>query len=120
VRAPALFASLIVSLAACASGSEQDPANGSASPYSKSWIQEQIASFETGTARGRSAVAGKYFAQGTALYLIRSPCCDRFDYLYTVEGRVFCAPSGGLAGHGDGKCPAGLATASPVSRARTE
>ena len=116
----ALLASVIVGLAACSTGAKRGHDPAAASPYPQSWIKRQIASYEAGTAREVSAVAGKFFAEGTPLYLIPSPCCDQFDYLYTVEGRVFCAPSGGLAGRGDGKCPAGLVPRSPASRARPE
>jgi hypothetical protein len=112
---------LIVVLAACSSGPRRERDAHGSSPYPAPWIKQQIASFEHGgAARDGSAVAGKFFAEGAPLYLIRSPCCDQFDYLYTAEGRVFCAPSGGFAGHGDGKCPDGLVSGSPPSRARIE
>lgn len=39
-----------------------------------------------------------------AFYII-SPCCDQYNYLYDINGTPLCAPSGGISGAGDGKCP---------------
>ena len=42
--------------------------------------------------------------QGQPAYLFVAPCCDQFNQLYDTRGVKLCAPSGGLSGHGDGKC----------------
>lgn len=42
---------------------------------------------------------------GRPAYLVTAPCCDQFNPLYDADDRYVCAPSGGLAGHGDGSCP---------------
>ena len=101
---------VVVMLAACTSHSSRD-APSSASPYAADWVKQQIAEFEAGVDASR--VDGTVVFDGAPLYLIRSPCCDLFDYLYTSEGKTFCAPSGGFTGRGDGKCPPGLGAVSP-------
>ena len=98
-------------LTACTSGAVRDSRPTGPSPYAADWVSHQIAAFEAGEENDR--VDGKVVFGGTPLYLIHSPCCDLFDYLYTADGKAFCAPSGGFAGGGDGKCPAGIG---PVSR----
>jgi hypothetical protein len=98
------------SLAACAPHSTRDSTPSGPSPFVADWVRQQIAGFEAGE---NTRVDGKVLFNGTSLYLIHSPCCDLFNYLYTVEGKVFCAPSGGFAGGGDGRCPPGIG---PVSR----
>ena len=35
-------------------------------------------------------------------------CCDMFSELYDEDCNLVCAPEGGVAGGGDGKCPEGL------------
>ena len=44
--------------------------------------------------------------EGRPAYLLTAPCCDLFNPLYDHKGRKLCAPNGGFAGHGDGRCPA--------------
>ena len=102
---------VIVSLTACAPGSVRDSSPSGPSPYAAEWIRQQIAGFEAGEENNR--VDGKALSSGTSLYLIHSPCCDFFNYLYTAVGKVFCAPSGGFTGAGDGKRPPGIG---PVMR----
>lgn len=41
---------------------------------------------------------------GQIVYYAESRCCDFYNYLYNKEGSLICAPSGGIAGGGDGKC----------------
>ena len=101
---------LVALLAACTSHSAKDSPSGP-SPYAPEWVKDQIAGFESGATENR--VFGKVVFDGASLYLIDSPCCDLYNYLYTVEGKVFCAPTGGFAGGGDRKCPPGLG---PVQR----
>lgn len=100
----------IATLAGCSSRPAEESSSGP-SPYAADWVAQQIAAFESGAEASR--VIGKVVHDGAPLYLIDSPCCDLFNFLYTAEGKVFCAPSGGFAGHGDGKCPPGIG---PISR----
>ena len=102
---------VVAALTACASGSAREAAPSGPSPYDAEWVKHEIAGFEAGEEKSR--VGGKVVFNTTSPYLIHSPCCDLFNYLYTTDGAVFCAPSGGFAGSGDRKCPAGIG---PVSR----
>src|SRR5512138_2141338 len=104
------YALCVTLLAACSPHSARDSTSGP-SIYATEWVRQQIAAFEAGVDANR--VDGKVVFDGAPLYLIRSPCCDLFDYLYTPEGRTFCAPSGGFTGRGDGKCPPGLGAVAP-------
>lgn len=47
----------------------------------------------------------RHVLKGKIYYLALAPCCDQHDYLYNDQGEYICAPTGGLSGMGDGKCP---------------
>ncbi|WP_223648426.1 DUF6970 domain-containing protein [Hymenobacter psoromatis] len=48
----------------------------------------------------------QYKWQGQKVYLASDQtCCDQFVTLYDGCFNVLCAPSGGLSGKGDGRCP---------------
>jgi len=81
-------------------------------PYSKEWVVQQIQAYESPTPEAASRVTHKFSYAGKPAYLIPSPCCDRYDYLYDSRGAILCAPSGGFTGHGDGSCTKGLRTPS--------
>ena len=106
---PGLFTA---SLTACTSHSVSDAPSGP-SPYVAEWVRDQIAAFEQAAVGTANRVDGKVVFEGVPLYLIRSPCCDLYNYLYTADGKTFCAPSGGFTGGGDRKCPPGIG---PVQR----
>jgi len=75
------------------------------SPYPTKWVKQQIRAYEMPTNSGVSQVTRKVIYAGNSAYLIPSPCCDKFDYLYDSRGVILCAPSGGFTGLGDGSCP---------------
>jgi len=75
------------------------------SPYPSAWVKKEIAAFEKRTNETPSHVTLKVVYAGKQAYLIPSPCCDRFDFLYDSDGVILCAPSGGFGGRGDGSCP---------------
>jgi hypothetical protein len=61
--------------------------------------------------RDLSRVSGnvvRHVIEGQVFYYVRSPCCDFQNYLFDSDGIFLCAPDGGFAGRGDGKCPVGL------------
>lgn len=39
------------------------------------------------------------------VYLAIADCCDQYDQVYAADCAILCAPSGGITGKGDGKCP---------------
>ena len=102
------FLGFIVLLFGCASSDVRY-----VSPYSTKWVKQQIRAYEVRTNDGVSGVTRKVIYAGSAAYLIPSPCCDKFDYLYDSRGVILCAPSGGFAGRGDGSCPEILETGRP-------
>ena len=73
-------------------------------PYSARWVRQQINLYEAPTQEATSRVTRKGIYAGKPAYLIPSPCCDKFDYLYDSRGVILCAPSGGFTGRGDGSC----------------
>jgi hypothetical protein len=46
-----------------------------------------------------------YEYRGQVVYYVPPRCCDIFSDLYNAAGDLLCHPDGGLAGHGDGRCP---------------
>jgi hypothetical protein len=46
-----------------------------------------------------------YVYHGQVVYYVPPRCCDIFSDLYDASGKIICHPDGGLAGHGDGRCP---------------
>jgi len=46
-----------------------------------------------------------YEHDGTFYYLISYNIPDSYENLYDSTGQLLCAPSGGLSGRGDGRCP---------------
>ena len=77
--------------------------------------KRRIAAYEAAPPDAKPEGISKYLLDGRPLYLIPSPCCDQFNYLYTPEGRAICAPAGGITGRGDGRCPAGIKPASEAA-----
>ena len=51
------------------------------------------------------AYVASYEYGGQVVYYVPPRCCDIFGNLYNAGGKVICHPDGGLAGHGDGRCP---------------
>lgn len=46
--------------------------------------------------------------QGKPAFYVVEACCDRFNTLHDAAGYARCSPSSGIAGRGDGNCPAPL------------
>jgi hypothetical protein len=47
----------------------------------------------------------EYIYNGKHVFLFTAQCCDRYNVAYDDQCNAVCAPSGGLTGKGDGKCP---------------
>jgi hypothetical protein len=47
----------------------------------------------------------RYQFDKQTVYLTVPDCCDQYAKLYSENCQYLCAPSGGIAGGGDGKCP---------------
>ena len=50
------------------------------------------------------AQVNEYNYNGKKVFLFSSDCCDQYNILCDDSCKTICAPSGGLAGKGDGKC----------------
>ena len=46
--------------------------------------------------------------EGKRAFYVIEGCCDRMNTLHDAAGYAQCAPSGGIAGKGDRRCPAPL------------
>lgn len=47
----------------------------------------------------------QYTYDGRTVFLVTNGCCDQFNEVYDEQCNYICAPSGGLTGKGDRKCP---------------
>jgi hypothetical protein len=86
-------------LVACSAGSVQDAAI-------PGWLQQRISAYEAGPEHESAAAIWQIRHEGAIAYYVVAPCCDQFNPLWNAKGDTLCHPSGGFAGHGDGKCPA--------------
>lgn len=69
------------------------------------WLEKQIASYAQTAERDQPLSVWKLWHHSKQVYYIVSPCCDQYNYLYDENGTMLCAPTGGITGSGDGKCP---------------
>jgi hypothetical protein len=51
------------------------------------------------------AYIARYEYRGGTVFYVPPRCCDIFSELYDASGQLICHPDGGIAGHGDGRCP---------------
>lgn len=68
-------------------------------------IQAKIAELKAKPKSNPAYEVWQYRYQGHRVYRVTAPCCDQFETLYDECLNVLCAPSGGLTGRGDGRCP---------------
>ena len=105
---PIAIAAMAV-LAACANADDGDAELQDRAP-SQAAVQREIRRLAADlTATSKLQVVRVEYI-GEKAFLVTSPCCDQFNYLYDKNGRVLCAPSGGITGRGDGRCKG------PISR----
>ncbi|WP_295528587.1 hypothetical protein [uncultured Pseudacidovorax sp.] len=90
-------------LAGCASRHE-DEIDIAYTGYSDERVVQEIRRLEANPSAKPTLPLHRVQYLGRRAYLLTSPCCDQFNYLYSAEGVLLCAPSGGLTGRGDGKC----------------
>jgi len=60
------------------------------------------------------AQVDEYMYKNKQVFLFSSNCCDQYNMLYDNQCNLVCAPSGGFAGRGDGKCPDFFETAKHI------
>ncbi len=52
-----------------------------------------------------SLAVNQYYYKGKICYLFLGGCCDMYNILVDNNCNIICAPSGGVHGGGDGRCP---------------
>jgi hypothetical protein len=68
-------------------------------------IQDKIEAISQQPRYNPPATVYRYLYADKYVYLFSSDCCDQFNYLYDKDCNVICAPSGGITGRGDNRCP---------------
>lgn len=69
-----------------------------------SCINAKIARIKSKARWNPPAEVNEYIYQGKHVFLFSADCCDQYYELYDESCNLVCAPSGGLTGHGDGRC----------------
>lgn len=108
------FCTLAALLVACASGSGFRVMSDDYTPPADPAVQAHIAAYEAATPDKRPNNIRRVLYGARPAYLLTSPCCDQFNYLYDAQGLRLCAPSGGIAGNGDGTCARELSYENPT------
>lgn len=101
-------ATLALLAGGCALPPSPDAGSSETSPKAIAVARDQIAAFEASPPGKRPSSVWKIEYKGKPAFLIISPCCDQFNYLYDSDGTRLCAPLGGISGAGDGRCPDAL------------
>jgi hypothetical protein len=70
-----------------------------------SCVQTYIDTYSQGSSTNFWAQVWRWEDGVNTYYYMNSPCCDMYNFLYDDECQIVCAPSGGFAGDGDGRCP---------------
>ena len=90
-------------LTACATADDGDAELQDRAPTSAA-VQREIRRLAADPTTTSTLQVVRVEYMGEKAFLVTSPCCDQFNYLYDKNGQVLCAPSGGIAGRGDGRC----------------
>lgn len=77
------------------------PASGS---EASEWLYALVRGFQSEPVANPPRSILRYSYLGRIVYYVPAPCCDQMSTLHDMNGRVICAPDGGFAGGGDGKC----------------
>jgi hypothetical protein len=89
---------IVLGLAACGAQPAQQPQV----PAAVSAIIEDL---KNQPVANPPAYVASYEYSGQVVYYVPPRCCDIFGNLYDGQGQLICHPDGGIAGHGDGRCP---------------
>jgi len=90
---------------ATASMCNKEKASSRASTAIPACIQSRIDEIKKQPKWNPPAEVNEYAYNGKTVYLFSADCCDQFLTLVDSACNPICAPSGGIAGKGDGKCP---------------
>ena len=92
----------LISMALAACGGPAAGTQPSPTPDVVSRLIQQVHSHSPANPPGYIA---SYSYKGKLVYYVPPRCCDIFGDLYDSSGQLICHPDGGIAGHGDGRCP---------------
>ncbi|HEY2721937.1 MAG TPA: hypothetical protein VGI82_09430 [Chitinophagaceae bacterium] len=67
-------------------------------------IQDKIEAIRQQPRFNPPAAVYRFLFKDKYVFLFSSNCCDQYDYVYDRDCNIICAPSGGIAGKGDGRC----------------
>jgi hypothetical protein len=79
----------------CAASPQAEPA----------WVDAKIKQLQSGPPGNPPLSLWRYQYQGRTVYYLPPQCCDQYSELYDAKQNRICAPDGGMAGNGDGRCP---------------
>lgn len=68
-------------------------------------LKAKIAELQAKPKGNPSYTIWQYKWRGQRVYIVSETCCDQYKTVYDACFNVLCAPSGGLSGKGDGRCP---------------
>lgn len=68
-------------------------------------IQEKIDQIKKGPKWNPPSEVHEYSYNGKRVFYFSSNCCDQCNTVYDNNGNYIGAPSGGIGGKGDGRCP---------------
>ncbi len=72
--------------------------------FTPSCILSKIEELKNKPKQNPSAEVYEYNYLNNNSYYFTADCCDQYNFLYDSNCNVICAPDGGIAGRGDGKC----------------
>ncbi len=79
------------------------PGGGGRRAYPE-FVQKMIERFQSSPPENPPRTVTRYDYKGQTVFYVSAPCCDHMSELYTSDGKLLCAPDGGITGRGDGKC----------------
>jgi hypothetical protein len=68
------------------------------------WIKGLITKYQNEPVGNPPQSIWQYDYKGQTVYYVPAQCCDQFSTLLDTNGKVICAPDGGIGGGGDGHC----------------
>ena len=68
------------------------------------WVNKWISEKQIQPVENPPASISRCIYKDETVYFIPSECCDNYSNLYNKDNKIICAPSGGITGHGDGRC----------------
>ena len=72
--------------------------------FTPPWLAALIDQFKASPVGSPPQSVWRYDYHGQVVFYTPAQCCDQFSILYDINGNILCAPDGGFAGGGDGKC----------------